>query len=136
MKTILLLSFLSFGFYANSQDNYSGITNLQSAKPWEKAKKEIIKNLQNNKSPQVIQMKQFEDQGDDGVVKTPVRGKYLGTNEQGDDIYAMTPDNMPCLVPGKQFNSNMPVADEQLKGRKFVPPFEKQRRDGSQKTEE
>jgi hypothetical protein len=51
-----------------------------------------------------------ERQEDPGVVRTPIKGKYLGQNEKGDGIYAMSPDNMPCLVPGAGFQSNMPVA--------------------------
>jgi hypothetical protein len=33
------------------------------------------------------------------VVTFKTRGKYQGSNGAGADIYAMEPDNMPCLVP-------------------------------------
>ncbi len=45
-----------------------------------------------------------------GVYKIPLKGVYTGDNGKGDEIYAMSTDNMPCLVPGKVFSSNMPVA--------------------------
>jgi len=50
------------------------------------------------------------------VLKLPLKGKYLGSNEMGSEIYAMEPDNMPCLVPGKTFKYNMPVAGDEKSG--------------------
>lgn len=44
------------------------------------------------------------------VLQLPLTGTNIGTTKNGDDIYSMQPDNMPCLVPGKSFVSNMPVA--------------------------
>lgn len=43
------------------------------------------------------------------VLKLPLKGFYEGTNGTVGEIYSMQPDNMPCLVPGKSFKSNMPV---------------------------
>jgi hypothetical protein len=43
------------------------------------------------------------------VLKLKLKGEYIGNNGKGADIYAMTPDNMPCLVPDSSFNSRMAV---------------------------
>ena len=55
------------------------------------------------------------------VLQLPLKGKYIGPNGRGAEIYAMQPDNMPCLVPGKTFNSNMPVVEDEKQGRNI--PF-------------
>jgi hypothetical protein len=44
------------------------------------------------------------------TLKLETTGKYLGNNGKGADIYAMSPDNMPCLVPDSTFQSRMPVS--------------------------
>ncbi|MDB5191113.1 MAG: hypothetical protein JWQ96_676 [Segetibacter sp.] len=54
-------------------------------------------------------IEQPEDDNAAGVKRLPLSGKYIGNNGMGADIYAMQPDNMPCLVP-KAYKSNMPVA--------------------------
>lgn len=55
------------------------------------------------------------------VLKLPLKGKYIGPNGMGAEIYAMQPDNMPCLVPGKTFHTNMPVAEN--KKQEQILPF-------------
>lgn len=43
------------------------------------------------------------------VVKLKLKGEFKGNNGKGSDIYAMTPDSMPCLVPDSTYASRMPV---------------------------
>jgi len=66
--------------------------------------------------------KQEERQEDPGVLRTQIKANYLGMNNKGDEIYAMTPDNMPCLVPGKSFKSNMPIAGNEKIKESTLPP--------------
>lgn len=47
---------------------------------------------------------------DPNVMKLPLKGVFLKENSNGDKIYAMESDKMPCLVPGKNTVFNMPVA--------------------------
>ncbi|HEX8460322.1 MAG TPA: hypothetical protein VF623_02785 [Segetibacter sp.] len=68
-------------------------------------------------------------QYDPGVINIPMTGKYLGLTTNGDSLYAMSPDNMPCIVPGKTFKSNMPIAANDKialepfdKSKKVLPP--------------
>jgi len=44
------------------------------------------------------------------VLKLELKETYLGNNGRGSDIYAISPDKMPCLKPDKTFRSAMPVA--------------------------
>lgn len=62
---------------------------------------------------------------DRGVMKYELKGRYIGENGKGDEIYGMQPDNMPCIVPGKQMHLNMPVAGE--KNNKDLPMLKKDR---------
>lgn len=52
---------------------------------------------------------QKPEQPDVSVITIPIKGKYIGSNGKGDEVFAMEPDNMPCLVPGKTFKAAMPV---------------------------
>lgn len=49
-----------------------------------------------------------------GIVKDvyllPLKGIYMRDNDNGDEVYAMSTDHMPCIVTGKSFHSNMPIA--------------------------
>jgi len=45
-----------------------------------------------------------------GVVRIPTKGAFIGENEKGDLVYAMQPDQMPCIVPNRKVRLNMPVA--------------------------
>lgn len=42
-----------------------------------------------------------------GVIEFPLKGRFIGKNGKGDEIYQMQPDNIPCLVPGKKVDPNM-----------------------------
>lgn len=78
-----------------------------------------------NGSRLIIPFLQRKYQNDKSVLKFPLKGNYLGTNDKGDHIYAMYPDNMPCLVPGKSFKSNMPIADNDKRGKFYRSPLRK-----------
>ena len=44
------------------------------------------------------------------VVELKSHGTYKGNNEEGSDLYAYSPDNMPVLKPDATFKSGTPVA--------------------------
>jgi len=52
------------------------------------------------------------------VLKFRNKGTYLGSTGKG-DVYAMAPDNMPCLVP--KSSGNMPVFGNKRKNE--MPPL-------------
>jgi hypothetical protein len=60
-----------------------------------------------------------------GVYQIPINGVYIGENGKGDEIYAMQPDNMPCLVPGKSFASEMPVLGMEKLDKSNLPLLKK-----------
>ena len=75
----------------------------------------------NNKSAQLAE----EEQDDKSVLKLPLTATYEGNNGKDADIFAMQPYNMPCIVPGKTFSSNMPIAETGKYEKGFVSPFKK-----------
>ena len=76
-----------------------------------------------HKAPNALEMMQL--QAKNGVYKIPLTGVYVGDNGRGDEIYAMQPDKMPCLVPGKSFASNMPVAGAEKLDKNDLPLLQK-----------
>lgn len=62
---------------------------------------------------------------DPGILKFTLKGRYIGENGKGDEIYAMQPDNMPCLVPGRKVDPKMVVPGMDRMDR-TVPFFKKQ----------
>ena len=121
MKQLFLSVIILSAFEANAQQE-----NIYKRKPWEQAKNQTLNNLKNNNLvPEVTPTNKQEEQDEQGVYKLPLTGKLLGKNEHGDDIYAMTPDNMPCLVP-KKTKQNMPVTGLQNGNKSYKSPFKKQ----------
>jgi len=116
MKCLILLLIggcITFGSFAQQ-------TNPFKSKPWEEYKKK--RNLYQSPNPTVKPLTLSapmpdtprEESNRKGVLKMPLKGRYMGSNGKGADIYAMTPDNMPCLVPQRSFRSNMPIAENNL----------------------
>ena len=101
---LLLFSICAINSFAQFED-------LNKRKPWEDYKKKYnYKNTPGLKSlPEAIEVPEPE-QPTGGVLKIPLKRKFLGNTPKGDRVYAMQPDNMPCLVPRSSFKSNMPVA--------------------------
>jgi hemolysin activation/secretion protein len=44
------------------------------------------------------------------VKRYKLKGEFLHNNGKGSDVYAVKPDNMPCLVPDSTFRPRTPVA--------------------------
>lgn len=113
MKLAFLLLFSAFAVSAIGQ-----FEDLNKRKPWEDFKKKY----NYKKGPDIkILPKTLEGpepgQPADGVYKLPLKGRFVGSTPNGDNVYAMQPDNMPCLVPGSSFSSSMPVKGVQKKNR-------------------
>ena len=77
-------------------------------------------NLVINKNPLTMENKERM-----GVLEIPLKGKFFGVNNKGDELYAMTPGNMPCLVPGKDITYNTPVIGRLEKDKQTLPILEK-----------
>jgi hypothetical protein len=102
---------------------------MYKSKPWEDWKKKNLMSLElkslGSDTLNGYSNQQQEKKEDPGVLRTPIQRKLLGLNDKGDRIYAMTPDNMPCLVPGKSFKSNMPVAGNKNRKNPTLLPLNK-----------
>lgn len=87
------------------------INDMYKRKPWEETKYNLLlKDTLNRLFAVPPAIKNIHGKNQEGVYKLPLKGLYLGENGNGDRIYAMQSDRMPCLVPDKSFASNMPVA--------------------------
>jgi len=128
MKYLLLIPVaLLFCFAAKAQK-----TDIYKNKPWEDwKKKKLLSEELNKQLPQNdnLPVEPLQPQKEDaGVMKLDTKGKFSGMNNKGDRIYAMTPDNMPCLVPGESFKSNMPVAGVEKNSKTYYLPQNKEGR--------
>jgi len=102
-------------------------------KPWNEAKlKWLLRDTLSTLNPTPNSMNNVPNSGyvipqqtKNGVYKIPIKGVYIGDNGKGDEIYAMQPDNMPCLVPGKSIASNMPIAGFDKTDKSSLPLLEK-----------
>jgi hypothetical protein len=104
--------------------------NIFKRKPWENAKlQRLLKDSLSKFGTVPDLMTVAPQQVKNGVYKLPLKGIYLGENGKGDEVYAMTPDNMPCLVPGKGFVSNMPVAGIDKSQKDLLPLLEKDKKE-------
>lgn len=91
---------------------YSQKPDIYKRKPWEEMKlKNLFRNqLQfNNKLKDTIILVPGNNT-DRSVLQLKLDKSYMGSNGKGADVYAMTPYNMPCIIPDSTFHSNMPVA--------------------------
>jgi len=70
-----------------------------------------------------LSVKNHEFENKDWIVKAELTGKYVGNYGNGGDVYAMQPYNMPCLVSGKTFSSDMPVFGYEKDGKTVTSPF-------------
>ncbi len=104
----VLLVTSAYSLHVNAQN-----TSIFKSKPWEDYKqKQLLKVLKDSlrgrfSLPQNTY--NIPQQNKMSVFKIPLQGIYAGSTAKG-DIYTMLTDNMPCLVPGKEFTYNMPVA--------------------------
>lgn len=100
--------------------------NLSKRKPWEEAKLKLLLGDTLSKINPVPNYKYaMPQQTKNGVYQIPLTGVYIGDNGKGDEVYAMQPDNMPCLVPGKRFTSNMPVLGMEMLDKSNLPFLKK-----------
>jgi len=122
MKAILFLVLVIFSVKTvNAQ-----YENIMKRKPWEDAKlKMLLRDSLSKINPVPNYNYSMPQQTKNGVYQIPIKGVYLGDNGRGDEIYAMQPDNMPCLVPGKSFSSNMPVAGSEKLDKNQLPLLQK-----------
>lgn len=85
--------------------------NMFKRKPWEEYKLKRLLQDSLNRLHSVPPFKNNSTANDKaGVLKLPLKGTFIEENGKGDEIYRMPPDNMSCLVPGKNFVFNMPVS--------------------------
>jgi hypothetical protein len=104
--TIVVIIAIFYSPMVKAQDN-----KIFKRKPWEDYKQKRLLQDTFNRTfsiPPVAKNSPYENER--GVLKFPLKGTYLGQKENGDKLYAMQPDKMPCLVPGKNTVFNMPVA--------------------------
>lgn len=95
-------------------------------KPWEETKLKLLLQDTLSKLKAVPNLSySIPRQTKNGVYHIPITGTYLGENGRGDEIYSMQPDNMPCLVPGKSFASEMPVLGMQKVDKSQLPLLKK-----------
>lgn len=122
MKIFICLSVIILSSVgANAQSN-----DLLKRKPWEDVRRKwFLKDSLGKFSTRPDVVTVTPQQVKDGVYKLPLKGIYLGENGKGDEIYAMTPDNMPCLVAGKGFVSNMPVTGFDKGDKDLLPLLKK-----------
>jgi hypothetical protein len=122
MKLLLILVIASV---VAVDTNAQQINKMYQRKPWEETKlkwllSDTLSRLNLVPNVKTVQPRQVKD----GVYHVPINGVYLGDNGRGDEIYAMQPDNMPCLVPGKRFVSEMPIVGME-KNDKNLPLLQK-----------
>jgi hypothetical protein len=99
-------------------------------KPWEEAKlKRLLQDTLSKFSIVPNLSYSVPLQTKNGVYKIPLKGVYMGDNGKGDEIYAMEPDRMPCLVPAKSFASNMPVAGVDKTDKELLPLLQKDKKE-------
>ncbi len=86
-----------FSFTVKAQNN-----NMLKKKPWKEYK---LKKLLQDTLNRLYSAPPFENNStpkdEISVLKLPLKGIFMGGNDNGDYIYSMQPDNMSCLVPGK-----------------------------------
>ncbi|MDQ6815379.1 MAG: hypothetical protein M3040_16715 [Bacteroidota bacterium] len=100
--------------------------NLMKRKPWNEAKlKMLLRDKLSKVNPLSHYKYEVPQQTKDGVSHIPITGAYIGDNGNGDGMYAMQPDNMPCLVPGKGFTSKMPVVGSENIDKSLLPLLQK-----------
>lgn len=121
MKTLIFFIMVSISFSVKAQDIH-----IQKRKPWEEAKlKWLLRDTLNKIGAIPKTMYSTPQQVKNGVYQIPITGKFIGDNGRGDEIYAMQPDNMPCLVPGKSFTSEMPVLGFDQSDKTLLPQLKK-----------
>lgn len=85
-------------------------TELFKRKPWENEKiKGLLLHGQQKPHNPLSSSNEDSTKNISGVLMLPLKHEKVGTNENGDEIFAMKPDNMPCTVPGKNTRFGMPV---------------------------
>lgn len=118
---ILLIVMIGFSAAVNAQSE-----DMMKRKPWEEAKlKWLLRDTLSKLNPVPNYKYSIPQQAKNGISQIPISGVYIGDNGKGDGIYAMQPDNMPCLVPGKAFISNMPVAGSESIDKSLLPLLKK-----------
>ncbi|WP_147202554.1 hypothetical protein [Segetibacter aerophilus] len=122
MKLLALLIILTGSSAAvNAQSG-----NFLKRKPWEEAKlRMLLRDTLSKINPVPNYKSVMPQQIKNGVYQIPITGVYIGENGKGDEIYAMQPDNMPCLVPGKSFASDMPVLGMEKLDKSNLPLLKK-----------
>lgn len=117
----LLIMFVGSSAAVNAQSE-----NFLKRKPWEEAKlKMLLRDTLSKINPAPNYKLVVPQQTKNGVYHIPINGVYIGENGKGDEIYAMQPDNMPCLVPGKSFASGMPVLGMEMLDKSNLPLLKK-----------
>lgn len=125
MKFLIVVLVAAFSsLTVKAQEN-----NIFKKKPWEEYKlKQLLEDTLSRIKPLIKSVPSRGNvpyENEKGVVRVPLKGLYIGENGKGDEIYAMQPDNMPCLVPGKKFISNMPVAGFDKTDKSLLPLLQK-----------
>jgi hypothetical protein len=121
MKPLVFLIIIAFSSVSVNAQSES----LFKRKPMEEAKlKRLLQDPLSNLPPNSTSINPppaarilLAQQTNNGVFKIPLKGVYVGDNGKGDEIYAMSTDNMPCLVPGKEFKWGMPVVGGSILGK-------------------
>ncbi len=125
MKLYLIFFFIVIGFNAFSQT-----TDMYKRKPWENNK--TLKDLPDSiKKRFKLSNKVIADspkvRNSMPVLKLKSQRNYRGNNGRGADIYALSPDRMPCLTPDSTFRSTMPVKNYSSKQLISVQPNQAQK---------
>lgn len=122
MKSFLILItiiFFSISIKAQQSDIFK-------RKPWEEYKlKRALQDTLKPIFPVPAMPKNRAYTGDVGVLKLPLKGRFIGENSNGDEIYAMETDQMPCVVPGKKFKYTMPIAGISKNDKNYLPLLQK-----------
>ena len=116
MKFFIAILFLFASFNAVAQNKY--LFKSQPVQEWKK-KNGFSDTLKGGMiRPLLVLPHQDLNKAPDNkeaVVRLQLKGRYLGNNKAGADIYAMEPYKMPCLVPDSTYKSSMPIVRKQMK---------------------
>jgi hypothetical protein len=119
MITCLLL-LLSGVVFSQTLNTPKSLNDLEKQKDLTNKLRNSLSNANGtNSAPEIVYVE--KQQKDPGVMRIPLKGKFIGNNKAGADIYAMLPYKMPCLVPDSTFAANMPVKKSKIIGAEKTP---------------